>query len=348
MTDVDLFAVQPRVELADYLDEDAFAARHQRLAERIASMRSAEHALAVWPEEVATFLVLLGQRRVVEGCSTTEQALRRIVLRRAPRLLATMARHRTLDVTPAVLTMLAPRALAAYEQVFSGIARDHGLWVVAGSGLFPRPGTAQVCNTSHTYAPSGARVGVTRKVNLVPTQEDVLGLSAGRVDELEVVRTPFGGLGTVICYDGFAEAHTSGEPGWTACAPVLDRLGARVLAQPSANAWPWDAPWAFNEPGEQLLRSEQWMAEGLARQMRDLAHVRYAVNPQVVGRVLEHVFEAPSLILGPGGTVLARAADPRAEEVLHVRVSLPESEAPAGGGRVRRTPPRSAPGATAG
>jgi predicted amidohydrolase len=319
VTAVDLFAVQPLVSLSDYLDEDAFVAHHRRLAEQVAGMRTADHALAVWPEEVATFLVLLGQGDVVEGCTTTDQALRRIVLRRAPRLLATLARYRTVRLTPAVLTMLAPRALEVYERTFAGIARDHGLWVVAGSGLFPKPGTARVYNTSWTFDPTGRVVGVTRKVNLVPTQEDVLGLSAGSSADLAVVPTPFGGLGTAICYDGFAEPHTRGEPGYVRCAPVLDRLGARVIAQPSANAWAWDAPWAFNEPGESLLRREQWFAEGLAREMRDLVGVRYAVNPQLVGRVLEHVFEAPSLVLGPGGEVLAQAADPRAEEVLHVR-----------------------------
>jgi predicted amidohydrolase len=171
--------------------------------------------------------------------------------------------------------------------------------VVAGSGLFPREGSARVHNTSYMFDPDGRVVAVTRKVNLVPTQEDVLGLLPGSPDDLAVVDTPFGRVGTLICYDGFREPHTGGEPGWVRCGPVLDGLGATIVAQPSANAWAWDAPWAFNEPGETLLRSEQWFAEGFAREMRDLVNVRYAVNPQLVGTELDHVFEAPSLILGP-------------------------------------------------
>lgn len=320
MPTVDLFAVQPRVSIDEYLTEEAFAAHHRALAERIAGMRTSPHALAVWPEEVATFLVLVGQGAVVNDCTTTSQALRRIVTRRMPRLLATLLRHRTVRVTPAVLTMLAPRAHDVYVRTFGDIARDFGLWVVAGSGLFPRAGTARVYNTSYMFDPDGQIVGVTRKVNLVPTQEDVLGLTSGSPDDLGVVETPFGRVGTLICYDGFREPHTSREPRWVQCAPVLDRLGATIVAQPSANAWPWDGPWAFNEPGETLLRREQWFVEGFARQMRDLVNVRYAVNPQLVGTVLDNVFEAPSLILGPGGQVLAEARDPRAEDVLHVRV----------------------------
>jgi hypothetical protein len=95
-----------------------------------------------------------------------------------------------------------------------------------------------------------------------------------------------------------------------------------VIAQPSANAWPWDGPWVFNEPGENLSRSEQWFFEGLPRQLAGLSSVRYVVNPQLVGKVLDSTFEAPSLILSRDEGevhVLARSEDPRGEDVLHVR-----------------------------
>lgn len=338
MTDVDLFAVQPRVEVADYLSAEAFAAKHRVLAARIDRMRDAlpgprRPALAVWPEMVGTFLGLLGQD--VTGATTTDQVMRRVALRRLPVLLATMARHRTGRTTPALLTLLAPEVYRVYVDTFAAIARDHDLWVVAGSALLPRnrfpdgdrrfaADGARVYNTSYAFAPDGRCVLVTRKVNLVPTQEDVLHLSAGAVSELAATDTPFGRLGTLICYDGFAEPHTEHEPRWAPCAGALDALGVDVLAQPSANAWAWDAPWAFNAPGEHLLRREQWFTEGMAAQLGGLRTVRWVVNPQLVGTVLDNVFEAPSLILArrdDGGVdVLAQSADPRGEDVLHARV----------------------------
>jgi predicted amidohydrolase len=168
-------------------------------------------------------------------------------------------------------------------------------------------------------------VSTTRKVNLVPTQEDVLGLRAASKDELTVVDTGLGRLGTLVCYDGFREAHTAGEPGFVPCAPVLDALGAEVVAQPSANAWAWEAPWVFNEPGEHQLRSEQWFSEGMARQLPELRSVRYVVNPQLVGDVLDNHFEAPSLILerrDAEAVVLAAAAEAQAEDVVHARVAV--------------------------
>jgi predicted amidohydrolase len=338
--EVDLFAVQPRVSLDDYLDPGSFADHHRALARRVAARRAEagpeRPAIAVWPEYVATFLVLAGRRAEVAGCTTVDSALRRVVLRHPLALAAIMVRHRTRRLTPAVLTMFAPVAYEHYVRTFSEVARELGMWVVAGSGLFPRnalgdfarrmvPAGAEVYNCSVTFGPGGEIAAVTRKVNLVPTQEDVLGLTAAPPGELAVLDTPAGRLGTAICYDGFREPHTGNEPAFIRVAPVLDRLGAEIVAQPSANAWPWDGPWVFNERGETQRRSEQWFAEGMAAELGAMSSVRYVVNPQLVGDVLDAHFEAPSLVLGrtDGGVeVLARAADPRAEDVLHVRVPL--------------------------
>ncbi|HMK99858.1 MAG TPA: nitrilase-related carbon-nitrogen hydrolase [Acidimicrobiales bacterium] len=336
------------MQLEEYLDPDAFVAHHRALARRIAELSAAggtaRPALAVWPEYVATFLVLLGRRKEIAGCTTTDQALRRIVTRHPLRLAAVMARHRTRRLAPAVLTMLAPHAHDLYVETFGDIARHLGMWVVAGSGLYPRPRgaegerpfvarSASVYNTSYTFAPDGSVAAVTRKVNLVPTQEDVLGLRAGAPGDLGVLDTALGRLSTLICYDGFHEPHTSTEPHFVRGAALVDALGAEIVAQPSANAWAWDAPWAFNDAGESQLRSEQWFAEGMAREMQELRSVRFVVNPQLVGDVLDSHFEAPSLILERKDghvAVLARAASVCDEEVLHARVA--RSPAPLGAG----------------
>ena len=45
--------------------------------------------------------------------------------------------------------------------------------------------------------------------------------------------------------------------------------------------------------GRDQLRREQWFTEGLFSQLSGLSHIRYAVNPQLVGDVLDNHFEAP-------------------------------------------------------
>jgi predicted amidohydrolase len=352
---VDLVAVQPRISIDDYGSAEAYAGHHDELARRAkvvldeagpAPDGTIPPVLAVWPEMVGTFLAVQGRLSAVGDATTTDQALQRVGMRILPRLLVTMARHRTRSTTSAFLTATAPATWRTHVTTFSRIARSHGWWVVGGTFLVPRnangdaatefaplggPDGAKVYNTAITFDPHGRIRNVTRKVNLVPTQEDVLDLASGDPADLAVVDTDFGPLGTLVCYDGFGEAHTSGEPGWETCAPRLDRLGATVVAQPSANAWLWDAPWEFNDEsvGENQLRREQWYAEGLYSQLSGFSAIRYAVNPQLVGDVLDNHFEAPSLILartgdGPDSApeILAEATTIDDEEVLHARVPV--------------------------
>ncbi len=343
-THVELFAVQPRVSLEDYASEEAFAERHRALARRIDQLRARDSsgrflypALAVWPEMIGAPLGIMGHLRRVRSSRTTQAAMFRVAVAEALGLASAALRHLPSSLEECLYVATAARVHGAMWRTFSGIARDFGLWVVGGSALLPRnrlgadtadfvPVNARTYNTSYTFSPEGRCVAVTRKVNLVPTQEDVVRLSPGRPEELAVVPTPFGQLGTLICYDGFREPHTSQEPSFVPAAHLLDALGADIIAQPSANAWPWDGPWAFNAPGENQLRREQWFTEGLYTQLAALRRVRYAVNPQLVGSFFENVFEAPSLIferVRDGEVrILAQSADPRAEDILHATAPL--------------------------
>ncbi|MCC7075485.1 MAG: carbon-nitrogen hydrolase family protein [Acidimicrobiia bacterium] len=340
MQSVQLFAVQAQVDLDTYASADAFEATMRRHAERIKARREPDEgsghlmpALAVWPENIATFLPLAGHAAAVASCKDSDAAMRRVAIRAVPTMLKTAVRFRPRSLNALFLTAMAPAVWKIWWGTFSRIAADFELWVVAGSALVPenalgrntgefRPAGARVYNTSLTFAPDGRCVSVVRKVNLVPTQEDVLDLSAGDAGDLEVVDTPFGRLGTLICYDGFDEAHTADEPCFTPGGLILDGLGADVIAQPSANAWDWNGPWFFNEPGESQLRSEQWFNEGMYRHMERLTHVRYTVNPQLVGTVFEHHFEAPSLIIeraaNGGVRVAVQSEDPYGEDLISV------------------------------
>jgi predicted amidohydrolase len=343
-THVELFAVQPRVSLEDYASEEAFTERHRTLARRIDQLRARDSsgrllypALAVWPEMIGAPLGIMGHLRRVRRARTTRAAMFRVAVSEARALASAALRYLPSSLEECLYAATAARVHRAMWRTFSDIARDFGLWVVGGSALLPRnrlgadtadfvPVNARTYNTSYTFSPEGRCVAVTRKVNLVPTQEDAVRLSPGLPEELKVVPTPFGRLGTLICYDGFREPHTSQEPSFVPAARVLDELGADIIAQPSANAWPWDGPWAFNAPGEHQLRREQWFTEGLYAQLAALRRVRYAVNPQLVGNFFENVFEAPSLIferVHPGEVrILAHAADPRAEDILHATAPL--------------------------
>jgi predicted amidohydrolase len=283
----------------------------------------AHPCLAVFPEMIGAFLPLVGRSAIVARARTTDGALGRAALFELGAIASAVIRRR---VSPKVgfLLAVAPEVWRLYRGAFRRFARAHGAWVVAGSALLPEnahgdlddrfaPRDGRVYNTSYAFAPDGRHVGVTRKVNLVPTLEDTLGLSPGRADDLRPIRTPFGGVGTLVCYDGFRVAHTDREPGFQRLAARYDAAGCAILAQPAANPWPWEEGWIFADPGETQRRCEQWSSEGLFAQlaMEPLASVRYAVTPQLLGRIFDNRFDGRSQILerdAGGVRVIAEAA----------------------------------------
>lgn len=337
---MDLIAVQPWVTLEDYASAHAFERKLDALERKIIEARRESggdaEALVVFPEMIGSFLMLAGEPP--SGARTVDGAIARAALRHARDVARTMVRARIASPARAVLATLAHRALRIYVDAFGRLARRLGAHVVAGSALLPDvpfdapPGaparSGRVFNTSYLFGPDGRILAETRKVNLVPSLETDLGITPGRVENVGVVTVGRERVSTLICYDGFSEPHTRAEPGWVNVARTVAARGASVIAQPAANPWPWDGPWVHNEPGESLLRREQWRCEGLVGQLSRLEGVRYAVTAQLLAKLLDVSFEGQSEIVAreEKGSVRVLASAPRAlaepesETVLCVRV----------------------------
>lgn len=344
---IELIAVQPFMRLADYRSGDAFAAKIAALTEKIAAARardaSAEFlhpALVVFPEHIGTFLSIAGYGDLANDGDSVDDILRRVVLRRPLRFLTALVAHRTLSPSAAVLLAESAKMHRIYRGAFRSTALRLDATVVAGSIILPdnaegmdadalRPLDHRLYNLSYTFAPDGRCMNVTRKVHLVPTLEDTLPLVPGPADALTAIPSPCGRIGVMICYDGFREPHTDREPGFCALGPRLAAAGVEVVAQPSANPWPWNEPWVFAADGEHQLRREQWLREGLFSQLPAMHGVRYAVNPQLIGDLMGTRFDGRSYIFARDGSgtaaILAAAhADalaPSSEEIVIARVS---------------------------
>jgi len=321
-----LVAVQARLAAHDLESPARFRALIDGLGERAAAA-GGEHRLWVFPEAIGHFLPLALAPPGVLSSATVDQAFTALALRRPLSLLRGALDARSLVPRRALLHAIMPPADRIMRECFAALARRHRAWVVAGSHLAAHP-DGRVTNRSYTFDPGGRLAGVTDKVNLVPGQEDGapggLGLGRGDPDRVPVVSTPWGGLATLICYDGFAEPHTSGER-FCRVADRVDAAGADVIANPAANSWPWMGPWVFAEPGEHIDRHQQWKSEGLPASLAGLHRVRYGVTAHLCGAVLDLAFEGRSEILGrgPDGVeVLASAAGFRDAEVVVAEVPV--------------------------
>ncbi|WP_342379288.1 carbon-nitrogen hydrolase family protein [Myxococcus stipitatus] len=331
-THVELFALQPRLSLEDYDSPAAFARKHRALAQRVSDSRARDSAgtplhpaLVVWPEWVGAPLGMMGQLPRLRHHPTARRAMRSVALFEWWSLWNTWKDLHPPTREEGLHALRAARVHQVMHETFSAIARDFGLWVVAGSAWLPSnrrgldtpdftPHGARTFNTSYTFAPGGFHVATTRKVNLVPTREDTLRLSPGRPEDLSVIATPFGRLATVLGYDAFPGPLTSHEPYFVPCARYCDALRADILAHPSSALWPMS-----RDAGRTPRRDDVLTAE-----LSSFRNIRYTVTAQPAGTLFEHTFEAPSLILERtaegSARVLARSEHPGDEDLLHVTV----------------------------
>ena len=179
------------------------------------------------------------------------------------------------------------------------LARELGLWLVAGSLQERAAGEARPYNTSCLLDPRGEIVARYRKVHLfdvdlpgrVAVQESATRAPGG---DVVTATTDVGTLGLSICYDlRFPELYRR-----------LARSGAEVLPVPSAFTFPTGAAhW------EVLLR-----ARAIENQCYVVAADQAGTSPQGFADW------GDSMIVDPWGRVLARAGD--GEAVVTAEVDL--------------------------
>lgn len=163
-----------------------------------------------------------------------------------------------------------PGPLTAGAQALAAELGIHLVWPTYEAG----PDRGQVYNAAAVIGPGGDVLGTYRKTHLFPAEQGWV--TPG--DDVLVVGTALGRIGSVICFDGDFPELVRIEAG----------LGAEVVVRPSA-----------------FLRSADiWDLTTRARAYDN--HV-YVVAPNAVGvDAGGHVYFGNSLIVGPTGEVLAR------------------------------------------
>ena len=86
---------------------------------------------------------------------------------------------------------------AAYRETFAGLAREHGVNIVAGSHPAREAG-GRVLNTGYLFHRDG-RVSEQPKIHATPSEASFWGIEGG--DTLEAIDTDCGPVGLLVCYD---------------------------------------------------------------------------------------------------------------------------------------------------
>lgn len=276
-----LIAVQAAMTLSDYRDAEAFRGKILALTEMAVRELDDAPKLLAFPETIGVPLLLtLGNYdRVSRSRSVGVAALK--LARRA------WLRGFRLGLRRGVTALYHLRAVPAYLaycDAFREASRRSGATITAGSTFLPlveeeaargvhTVGRA-VYNTAYTFGPTGTCLDRTHKLALTPGLESRIGLSRAPAEGVHAFETPVGRVGVAVCLDGF----------YASVLDRLDGLGAQIVVQPSANHASWERPWP---PDPRLREGEAWLRYGLRAGLQDRLHLRYGVNPMMVGDVFD-------------------------------------------------------------
>ena len=163
---INLVAVQARPELADCASAHAFHTKMAALAQRAVAAGDRRYpTLLAFPEAVALSLTFVPfHDHDIKHCRTFRQALLKVLSRRLPSFLGGMLR-RPSSLRRAAFLDTALAAEKIYADTFASLAREHGVYLLAGS-LYTPPIeeeavkgryilSTSVYNTSYLFSPQG-------------------------------------------------------------------------------------------------------------------------------------------------------------------------------------------------
>lgn len=306
-----LLGVQPHMVPADYASEERF---QQKLEGYLAAAHDqgllGPRTIVVFPEYLGVWLVVAGEKESVYSAPTIGKATKVLV---ASNLLAFLRwlpfAHAPRRADCAVFKMKARSMAAIYHRVFSQLARDHRVTIVAGSIFLPNPeiadgvllaGNGPLYNVSVLYTPDGrAQAPPVRKA--FPIDEELGYIAAAAPEDIPVFDTPAGRLGILVCADSwYPQAYRA-----------LNAKGVEIVAVPSYVSADdrWNAPWSDSDtanppPGiasedlQHMTERDAWMAYALPARLPE-SGARAGINVFLRGRFWDLGSDGQSLaVLG--------------------------------------------------
>lgn len=326
---IHLIAVQADMRLSDYQSAEHFKAKVLALTRRAVEDLDDAPKLVAFPETIGFPLLLTtGDYGAVSKFSRVSEGVRYLLRQHWRNVLRAAWRWRVFGLEALYLSKALP-AYLAYRDAFSEAAQTYGVTIVAGSHFLPHIeeeatrgvhiADKRVHNVAYGFAPTGRIINRSSKRYLNPGTESRAGLSRSNTLP-HPFETPVGRVGVAICLDGF----------YSSIIEHLDGLGTCIVVQPSANHAPWDRPWPADH---NLSEGEAWLEQGLRAQLQGRLHLRYGVNPMMVGDVWNLRPRGRSSLLtntrfmdaeteGYRG-VLALAQSDDQEEVVRAEVAIP-------------------------
>jgi Carbon-nitrogen hydrolase len=201
--------------------------------------------IVLWPEWIGSPLLVAGESKILYQIKSIGLAIGLLILSHPFSFISYWLKAKEKNkVIAAVFRMKAQSMVGNYDEVFSRLAKDYAVTMIAGSIVLPAPqiqdgklvaGAGPLYNISAVYAPDG-----TIHPNLVlkafPTADELPFTTPAPVQNLPAFDTPAGFLGVLICADSwFPQAYAT-----------LKSRGVNFVAVPSFGSGKsdtWDERW---------------------------------------------------------------------------------------------------------
>jgi predicted amidohydrolase len=225
----------------------------------------------------------------------------------------------------ALILALTDTLTRAFVPVLSGMALTHGVYLIACTNVAPSvlstdpnavaffgdidnpartdvylPTGIDVYNTAFFWGPDGELIGTTRKVDLTPPEVDLLNLSNGSLDDVQVFDTPIGRIGIAISLDAFIDSYVK----------RLNDLGAVLVVQPDANPGQWAN--AVGDPDPDAWQPDEWLDSMMGMLGDAYPNIHYNATSMMTGNFFPGVLDPngnPTGIVFDGQSTITRRRD---------------------------------------
>ncbi|SMO65445.1 carbon-nitrogen hydrolase family protein [Solitalea koreensis] len=232
-----LLAIQPYLYPSDYANEATF---YTKLSGYLIQAKSKgllnKKTIVVFPEYTGTWLVACDEKASVYTTPSVAKAMEMVILTHP------FTFFRNFIVAPvadkakyAVFRMKGAEMASIYERVFSKMAKEFKITIVAGSIVLPEPsiskdghlqaGKGNLYNITGVFGPTG-KIMKPLVVKAFPINEEKHFTSSGKVEDSPVFQTSAGRLGVLICADSW----------YPAAYKALQNKHAEIIAIPSFSA----------------------------------------------------------------------------------------------------------------
>ena len=293
-----MLGIEPYMIQQDYASKDSFfdklnnyllAARREKWLD--------EKTIVVFPEYTGTWLVLAGESEETFRAASLNWAERGMVFRHPLKFLSYFLKAKEKGKAEAAFfRMKASQMADIYQDVFSQLARDHKVTIVAGSIVLPAPHIASgrltltsgsLQNVSVVFGPDGAlHPHVIAKA--FPTARELPFTVPARAENIRSFETPAGRLGVLICADSWypqAYLPLKQQQIDLLAVPSYDVFGMEQWNRPWAGYSGWPAPEDVDlNDVASLTEGQAWKKYALAGRIRSIG-VTKGLNVFLRGKI---------------------------------------------------------------